>query len=146
MLVRHRVGMRRQVSRLKIKLRRVLANYNADRRDLFTAAGSVYLKEVSATLSPADRFVLKQLQAALAYAEKQLRQAQLRLRQFAKKALAREPDLRARLGAEARREIVAHGGWRRNAGLVVARAAGVDPPQPGNAESQHGDPVVADAV
>jgi transposase len=96
-LVRHRVGMRRQVSRLKIKIRRVLANYNADRRDLFTAAGSVYLKEVSATLSAADRFVLKQLRSGMDYAEKQLRQAQLRLRQFAKKAPAREQEARALL-------------------------------------------------
>ena len=93
-LVRHRVGMRRQVSRLKIKVRRVLANYNADRRDLFTAAGWAYLKEVSATLSAADQFVLKQLRAALKHAEKQLKDAQVRLRQFAKKAPAREQEAR----------------------------------------------------
>jgi transposase len=93
-LVRHRINMRRQVSRLKVKIRRVLANYNADRRDLFTVAGGDYLNEVSATLSAADRFVLKQLRVAMSHAEKQLRQAQLRLRQFAKKAPAREREAR----------------------------------------------------
>jgi transposase len=96
-LVRHRINMRRQVGRLKVKIRRVLANYNADRRDLFTTAGGVYLDEVSATLSAADQFVLKQLRSAFRYAEQQLRQAQAQLRQFAKQAPAREQEARALL-------------------------------------------------
>jgi glycosyltransferase involved in cell wall biosynthesis len=40
-------------------------------------------------------------------------------------SLACDAELRDRLGSEARREIVAHGGWRRNAGMAIARAAGI---------------------
>jgi transposase len=94
-LVRHRVLMRRQVSRLKVKIRRVLANYNADRKNLFSVEGLAYLQEVTATtLSAADRFVMKQLRTGLRFAEKQLKQAHQRLRQFAKKAPAREKEAR----------------------------------------------------
>jgi transposase len=96
-LVRHRIDMRRQVGRLKVKIRRVLANYNADRRDLFTGEGWAYLLEVSKKFSAADRFVLKQLRTALSHAEKQLKQATLQLRQFAKKSPAREQEARALL-------------------------------------------------
>ena len=42
----------------------MLANYNADRRDLFTAAGRDYLAKVE--VSTADRFVLDQLLASAA--------------------------------------------------------------------------------
>jgi transposase len=94
-LVRHRVSQRRRVSQLKVKIRRVLANYNADRRDLFTAEGGAYLQQVS--LSAADRFVLDQLLAGLRHAEQQLREAQARLRQFAERAPAREREARALL-------------------------------------------------
>jgi transposase len=94
-LVRHRVGMRRRVSQLKVKIRRVLANYNADRRDLFTVAGGEYLAQ--AAVSAADRFVLDQFLGGLKHAEEQLRDAQKRLRQFAKEAPAREQEARALL-------------------------------------------------
>jgi transposase len=91
-LVRHRIGMRRRVGQLKVKIRRVLTNYNADRRDLFTIKGSEYLAQVA--LSPADRFVLDQLLAALEHANKQLKEAQVQLRNFAKKSPAREQEAR----------------------------------------------------
>lgn len=91
-LVRHRVAQRRRVSQLKVKVRRVLANYNADRRDLFTAAGAEYLKQVA--VSPADRFVLDQFLESLKHAERQLKEAQARLRQFAKEGPAREQEAR----------------------------------------------------
>lgn len=97
-LVRHRVSQRRRVSQLKVKIRRVLANYNADRRDLFTAEGGAYLQQVAlSVLSAADRFVLDQLLAGLRHAEQQLREAQARLRQFAERAPAREREARALL-------------------------------------------------
>jgi transposase len=92
-LVRHRVSMRRRVAQLKVKIRRVLANYNADRRDLFTAAGAKHLAEV--TVTAADRFVLDQFLAALKHAEQQLKEAQARLRQFAKESPAKEQEARA---------------------------------------------------
>lgn len=94
-LVRHRISMRRRLSQLKVKIRRVLANYNADRADLFTAAGFAYLAQVA--VSPADRFVLDQFLAAFEHARQQLQEAAARLRQFAKEAPAREQEARALL-------------------------------------------------
>ena len=62
-LVRHRTQVTQQCSRIKCQIRRLLSNYNADRRDVFTAAGAEYLKELQ--LSSADRFVLAQYLADL---------------------------------------------------------------------------------
>ena len=61
-LVRHRQYLRGRMTSVRCKIRRILSDYNADRKDLFSAqCGQAYLKQVA--LSDADRFVIKQLWA-----------------------------------------------------------------------------------
>ena len=52
-------------------MRRIASDYNADRKDLFTAAGWASLGKVE--LRPSDRFVLDQLHAEWQHLEGQLR-------------------------------------------------------------------------
>jgi transposase len=91
-LVRHRSFLRRRTSAVKNRLHHILANYNADRRDLFSQEGLVHLKQVA--LKPADRFVAKQLVKDLKHLDKQLRQLDRHLRAFAKKAPLVEQEAR----------------------------------------------------
>src|SRR5256885_4690109 len=81
------------------KIRRVLSNYNADRRDLFTQAGLQYLREAKQQLSEADRFVLNQLLAQWDYHRKQFQAVGRRLKTFAQKASIKEKEIRAVLGS-----------------------------------------------
>jgi transposase len=97
-LVRHRVYVRRRSARAKVKIRRVLANYNADRRDLFAAAAADYLRR-EAPVNAADRFVLDQLVAEWEHAEGQSAAADKRLREFAKLAPPAEREARAALAS-----------------------------------------------
>src|SRR5262249_35433882 len=60
-LVRHRCFVKKNLTRVRNKIRRVVSDYNADRRDLFTRAGLQYLLQVKKKFSEADRFVLQQL-------------------------------------------------------------------------------------
>jgi len=92
-LVRHRARCQRQVSGLRCRIRFVLANYNADRKDLFRDEGWSYLRTVK--VSAADRFVLEQLLADLEHAQKQLREASQQLQAFAKRGPAKEQEARA---------------------------------------------------
>jgi transposase len=96
-LVRHRCYVRRRAAAAKVKIRRVLADYNADRPDLFTAEGLEYLAGVS--VAPADRFVLDQLRAEWEHRLGQLRAVERGLREFAKDAPAAEAEARAALGS-----------------------------------------------
>src|SRR5262249_39341246 len=60
--VRRRQYTRGRMPAVRCKLRRVLSDYNADRRDLFSAKlGPEYTKQLA--LSDADRFVVGQLWA-----------------------------------------------------------------------------------
>lgn len=92
-LVRHRTQVMQQCSRIKCQIRRVLSNYNADRRDVFTAAAEEYLKELK--LSAADRFVLEQLLEDLAHKKKHLAAAKQALRHFAAQGPAKDQEIRA---------------------------------------------------
>ena len=59
-LVRYRHYLRSRMTSVRCKIRHILADYNADRKDLFSAnCGPTYLKQVP--LSDIDRFVIKQL-------------------------------------------------------------------------------------
>jgi transposase len=59
-LVRHRQYIRGRMTSVRCKIRHILSNHNADRKDLFSdQCGPAYLKEVK--LSDAERFVIKQL-------------------------------------------------------------------------------------
>jgi len=91
-LVRHRCFLRRRVSAARVKIRQILADYNADRADLFTAEGQAYLRTVQVT--PADHFVLEQLLANWKHLGQQLTQADRRLRAFAQEASVIEAEAR----------------------------------------------------
>ena len=58
-LVRQRDRIQRRLTSAKNRIRRLLSDYNADRRDLFTAEGLAYLTRVE--LSEADRFAIDQI-------------------------------------------------------------------------------------
>ena len=59
-LVRHRQYIRGRMTSVRCKIRHILSNHNADRKDLFSErCGPAYLKQVK--LSDAERFVIKQL-------------------------------------------------------------------------------------
>src|ERR1700722_1484628 len=69
-LVRHRCYARRRAASTKVKIRRILADYNADRSDLFRPEGQKYLSKVK--LAASDRFVIDQLREDLDHQLKQL--------------------------------------------------------------------------
>jgi transposase len=80
-LVRHRQYVRQRSSAVKVKLRRILSDYNADRRDLFTRAGRRALTRFE--LSATDRFRVDELSTLLDFLEQALERANERLRAFA---------------------------------------------------------------
>lgn len=94
-LVRHRPYLRQCATALKVEMRRIASDYNADRKDLFTIAGWEGLGKVK--LRPSDRFVLDQLHAAWQHLEGQLRDLARRLKEFAATAPPREAEARAEL-------------------------------------------------
>jgi len=94
-MVRHRQHLKQSVTALKNKMRRVASDYNADRKDLFTAAGWAALQAVK--LSDADRFVLGQLHDGWRHLEGQLKALAVRLKGFAAEAPAKEAEARAKL-------------------------------------------------
>jgi transposase len=92
-LVRHRCFLRQRSTCLKNKMRRILADYNADRKDLFSEEGLKYLAEVK--LSAADRFVLEDLRESWEHHEKQIVALDKELKAFAKKGSVAEKESRA---------------------------------------------------
>jgi transposase len=92
-LVRQRSYLRRGTTSAKNKIRRILSDYNADRKDLFSSEGLQYLAEVK--VSEADRYVLQQLLATWEHLEKQVTAMDKTLKAFAKKAPAEEAEARA---------------------------------------------------
>src|SRR6516165_9449896 len=75
------------------KIRRVLSDYNADRRDLFSSLNrQAYTKQL--VLSDADRFVVGQLWAEYEHFAEQLHELGKKLKEFAKKAPQREKEAR----------------------------------------------------
>jgi len=90
-LVRHRQFLMKGRTQLRVKIRRVLGDYNADRRDLFSGlAGHL----AAVPLSESDRFIVAQLTGQLAAIEAQLAELKVRLRAFA--AAASEAEARGR--------------------------------------------------
>jgi transposase len=94
--VRHRQYLKQLVTALKNKMRRIFSDYNADRKDLFTAAGWEAAMK-AAPLLEADRFVLEQLHAERLHLEAQILELGKRLKQFAAEAPAKEAEARAKL-------------------------------------------------
>jgi transposase len=95
-LVRHRQFLKQTTTALKNKMRRILSDYNADRRDLFLGdTWTTALK--TAAISPADTFVLNQLHAQWQALEVQLQDLARQLKAFADQAPPREAEARAKL-------------------------------------------------
>jgi transposase len=95
-LVRHRQYLKQCATALKNKMRRILGDYNADRKDLFSGGGwEKALKGVK--LSDSDQFVLDQLHTNWVFLEGQILELAKQLKEFAKKAPARETEARAKL-------------------------------------------------
>jgi transposase len=92
-LVRHRHYLQGRLTAAKVKIRRLLSDSNADRKDLFTAAGREHLAAVP--LSAGDRFVLDQLLGLADHLRTQLVAVSRQLKQFAQAAPLREAEARA---------------------------------------------------
>src|SRR6187200_1617471 len=96
-LVRWRGYIQRRLTSVKNKLRHILAAYNADVPNLFTAEGLAHLGTVPLTAS--DRFVSEQLVTEMEQHQERLRAANHRLREFAATAPLAEREARAVLGS-----------------------------------------------
>lgn len=91
-LARYRAKCRQRVTKVRCRIRHVLANYNADRPDLFGPAGREYLASVS--VSRADRFVLEQMLIEHDRGMDQLAAAKKELKAFASEGDAQEQESR----------------------------------------------------
>jgi len=94
-LVRYRHHVRGRITSLKNRIRRILADYNLDRKDLFTKEGREYARQVK--LLEADRFVLDEYYESLAHYCQRLDQVEKALTAFARKAAPAEKQARKRL-------------------------------------------------
>ncbi len=132
-LVRHRCWLSRRITSLKCKIRNILGHYNADIPKLFTRKGDEHLASVA--LSPADRFVVESLREQLGLFERQLRQAERQLGQFAEGAPLAEQEARELLDSIPQAGLVTIevalselGDWRRfRSQKAVTAFAGLDP-------------------
>lgn len=92
-LVRHRDHPRKRETSVKCKIRHVLADYNADRKDLFsTQCGREYLKTVK--LDEVDRFRLEDLWSEWESVQERKKKTAAKIRAFAKKAPQAEKEAR----------------------------------------------------
>jgi transposase len=91
-LVRQRMHLKKRIKGARSKIRAILAEYNADRKDLFSIAGLKYLAQVK--VSGEDRFVLRQLVAQWRFLTKQVEAMDRRLDAFAKSAPPGEQEAR----------------------------------------------------
>ena len=92
-LIRHRQYVRERMSSVRCKIRHILADYNADRKDLFSAkAGWNYIKGIK--LNDAYAFVIKQLWTE--WEEHQVRLLKLtgKIKAFVAKAPRKEAEAR----------------------------------------------------
>lgn len=94
-LVRQRDRVQRRITGVKNRIRRVLSDYNADIKSLFTEKGLEYLVQVP--LSPADRFAVEQMTEELHFGRRQLTAAEARLVRFAAESPIRERERRSLL-------------------------------------------------
>jgi transposase len=94
-LVRQRIVIQRKITAAKNRLRRLLTDYNADVRHLFSAAGREHFAQVP--LSEADRFIGQQYWLELEFYRSQLRQIDQRIAEFAQAGSPREQEARALL-------------------------------------------------
>jgi transposase len=92
-LVRYRHYLRGRMTSVRCKIRHILADYNADRKDLFSPnCGPTYLKQVP--LSDIDRFVIKQLWSEFNEHQARVLRATQKIKAFIAKASKREKEIR----------------------------------------------------
>lgn len=91
-LVRQRQYVQGRITSVKNKLRRILANYNADQKHLFSQAGRKYLAKIE--LSSADRFAVDLLCEELDQHGERLKQVDKQLKKFAEQAPIAEREAR----------------------------------------------------
>ena len=94
-LVRYRHEVQGRITSLKCRIRHILADYNADRVNLFTKEGRRYAAQVK--LLAADRFVLDDLWTSLEHCQQRLAAAGKALRAFATSDPPSEQQARRRL-------------------------------------------------
>jgi transposase len=92
-LVRHRRWLQSRITSIKCKLRNKAAHYNADIAEMFTRRGEKHLAALA--MSGADRFEVLALQEELALFERQRKEVDRQLQQFAAKAPLPEREARA---------------------------------------------------
>jgi transposase len=91
-LVRQRVRLQQRRTSVRNRIRYLLADYNADRQDLFTLEGLECLKAFP--MSSADKFVRDQLLAEYDLLTRQISEMDERLKRFAKSAGRKEAEAR----------------------------------------------------
>ncbi len=91
-LVRQRDRIQRRLTSVKNRIRRMLANYNADRPRLFNAEGLAFLRQVR--LSAADRFSMNQFLEEYDFGRRQLKAAEEQIEAFAASGPIREREQR----------------------------------------------------
>jgi len=91
-LVRHRYHIQSRITSIKTKIRRILSNYNADRKSLFTVEGMKYLAKVE--LLDAERYIIDDLLQQLTTYQKSLLAMDKKLKEFAKQAPVAEKEAR----------------------------------------------------
>lgn len=91
-LVRQRDRIQRRLTSVKNRIRRMLANHNADRPRLFNAEGMVFLRQVR--LSAADRFSMNQFLEEYDFGRRQLKAAEKALEEFQASAPRKEQEQR----------------------------------------------------
>jgi transposase len=96
-LVRLRYYVQGRITSAKNKLRRIMADYNADRKDLFSRAGRAYLAKIE--LSAADRLTADLVSEELDQHAVRLKTVDKQLAQFAREAPLPEREARAVLAS-----------------------------------------------
>jgi transposase len=92
-LVRHRQNLKASQTSVRCRIHHMLADHNADRKDLFSAQrGKAYFKEVP--LSDPERFVIHQLWSEFQDYQAQLLALAQKIKAFAVKAPQREAEAR----------------------------------------------------
>jgi transposase len=94
-LVRYRHQVQGRITSVKCRIRRILSDYNADRKSLFTREGRTYAGGLK--LLAADRFVLDELWLSLEHYGQRLHAAEQALREFARTDPPQEQRARRRL-------------------------------------------------
>lgn len=94
-LVRHRHQVQGRITSLKCRIRHILADYNGDRKNLFTQEGRAYAAGLK--LLAADRFVLDELWLSLEHHCQRLVAADRALSEFARRDPPAEKRARGRL-------------------------------------------------